>query len=477
MIEQILSGDTQLNRTVRDYEKTVSQLNNDPENQKVLNRFFDLQKDMDNLNGWDVSSQAKTMLTKLGIHDYNQKISQLSGGQKKRVALAEVLMNEADLLLLDEPTNHLDFEMIEWLQEELTKYPSSILFVTHDRYFLNAVSNQIYELYNGSIYTYKGNYGDYLEAKSSREEDEKRSREKAHNLYRTELAWIRRGAQARSTKQKARIDRFNQLDERLSKKVNNDSLEMSFTGSRLGKDVIEIKDGYKVFGDKRILHNFQLLIKPGDRIGIVGKNGSGKSTLLNIIAGRETLDEGERAIGQTVKFAYYTQESVDMDINKRMIEYIRETGDVIHTKDGKTISATQLLERFLFPMHTHGTVIRKLSGGERRRLYLLKLLMEEPNVLLLDEPTNDLDTETLTVLEGFLEEFTGVVITVSHDRYFLDKVCDELLIFQGNGEIERYYGEYTEYLSVAKTEEKKIEEPKVEEKVTKEIERAPSRKS
>ena len=357
--------------------------------------------------------------------------------------------------------------MIEWLQEELVKYPASVLFVTHDRYFLDAVSNRIFELYEGKLYTYKGNYADYLEAKSIREEETIRQREKAENLYRRELAWIRRGAQARSTKQKARIDRFNELDKVVSQKTQNNQVDLSFSGSRLGKDVIEIKDAYKSFDNKQILQNFNLLVKPGDRIGIVGKNGSGKSTLLNMIAGKESLDKGELRLGQTVKLAYYTQESVDMDVNKRMIEYIREAGDVIHTKDGKTISAAQMLERFLFDMHTHGTIIRKLSGGERRRLYLLKLLMEEPNVLLLDEPTNDLDTETLTILEQFLEEFSGVVITVSHDRYFLDKVCDQLLIFQGKGKIDNYFGEYSDYLAESKKKSVKTEVKKEE---TKEIE-------
>jgi len=460
ILEQILSRDTKINQTVRAYETVITQLNHDPENKKLLNRLFDLQKKMDELGGWDVSSRAKTMLTKLGLTDFNEPISHLSGGQKKRVALAEVLMDEADLLLLDEPTNHLDYEMIGWLQDEFAKHPASILFVTHDRYFLDAVSNRIFELYQGSLYEYKGNYANYLEAKAARQEETVRQREKAENLYRKELAWIRRGAQARSTKQKARIQRFEKLEEDIRKKGDMQNLDIAFSGTRLGKDVIEIKEAYKTFGKKTILKGFDLLVKPGDRIGIVGQNGSGKSTFLNIIAGKELLDQGKITIGQTVKLAYYTQESVDMDVNQRMIEYIRETGDVIHTKEGQTISAAQMLERFLFPMHTHGTVIRKLSGGERRRLYLLKLLMEEPNVLLLDEPTNDLDTETLTVLEQFLEEFSGVVITVSHDRYFLDKVCDELLIFQGNGVIDKYVGSYTEYLQmIAGQQEKNVKKP------------------
>ncbi|MCU9593633.1 ABC-F family ATP-binding cassette domain-containing protein [Caldibacillus thermolactis] len=462
VLDQILSTDSPINNTVREYEKIVAALNIDPENDKLLDQYFRLQKAMDDVNGWDISSQAKTILSKLGISDYNQPIRQLSGGQKKRIALAEVLLNKADLLLLDEPTNHLDYAMIEWLQEELVKYPTSILFVTHDRYFLDAVSNRIFELFEGKLYTYKGNYADYLEAKSIREEENARQREKAKNLYRRELAWIKRGAQARSTKQKARIDRFKELDKVVSQKTQTNQVDLSFSGTRLGKDVITIRNGYKSYDNKTILQDFHLLVKPGDRIGIVGKNGSGKTTLLNIIAGKENLDKGDLLLGQTVNIGYYTQESVDMDINKRMIEYIREAGDFIHTKDGKTQSAAQMLERFLFPMNTHRTIIRKLSGGERRRLYLLRLLMEEPNVLLLDEPTNDLDTETLTVLEQFLEEFAGVVITVSHDRYFLDKVCDQLLIFQGEGKIDKFLGEYSDYLAEVKKKSIKAEVKKGE---------------
>lgn len=475
ILEQILSRENEVNQTVRAYETTINQLADQPENEKLLNRLFQLQKKMDELGGWDVSSRVKTILTKLGLTNFNEKIKHLSGGQKKRVALAEVLMDKADLLLLDEPTNHLDYEMIEWLQNELAKHPASILFVTHDRYFLDAVSNRVFELFQGSLYPYKGNYTKYLEAKAIREEETIRKKQKAANLYRRELAWIKRGAQARSTKQKARIDRFEKLAEEVQKKSDNQNLEMAFSGSRLGKDVIEIKDAYKSFGNKKILNGFDILVTPGDRIGIVGQNGSGKSTLLNIIAGKQKLDQGSILIGQTVKFAYYTQESVDMDVNKRMIEYIREAGDVIHTKDGQTITAAQMLERFLFPTFTHGTLIRKLSGGERRRLYLLKLLMEEPNVLLLDEPTNDLDTETLTVLEQFLEDFSGVVITVSHDRYFLDKVCDELLIFQGDGVIDKYYGSYSDYLKscreMEKSKMKVAVEPKQKPKETRPVQK------
>lgn len=457
VLEQVLSADNKHNEVVREYERALTRLNENPNESSVQETYFRAQKLMDELGAWDVSTRAKTYLSKLGIQDYHQKMKHLSGGQKKRVALAEVLMYDADLLMLDEPTNHLDYEMIDWLQEELKKYRKSILFVTHDRYFLDAVSNHIFELFNGELYRYQGNYSNYLEAKAIRAEETAKQMEKAENLYRRELAWMRRGAQARSTKQKARIQRFEQLDESLRNKQDNSNLEIAIGATRLGKDVIELIDASKSFGSMKIIDSFNLLITQSERIGIVGANGSGKSTLLNIISGREKLDAGEIRIGQTVKLAYYTQESIDMDVEKRMIEYIRETKDSIHTSKGQVISAAQLLERFLFPMHTHGTLIRKLSGGERRRLYLLKLLMDEPNVLLLDEPTNDLDTETLTVLEDFLEDYPGVVITVSHDRYFLDKACDTLLVFKGEGEIERYYGSYSEYLSV---KSKKVKEAK-----------------
>jgi ATP-binding cassette subfamily F protein uup len=402
---------------------------------------------MDALDAWNASTNAKTILMKLGIDDFSKKIEELSGGQKKRVALAQVLIAEPDLLILDEPTNHLDFDSVKWLEDYLSRYKGSILLVTHDRYFLDRVTNRMFELDGGNIYSYKGNYAAFLEAKAIREENEAATFEKRKNLYRRELEWIRRGAQARSTKQKARIGRFEELDEKLSSgKPSVEKLDISLNGSRLGKQVFEIKDGSKRYGEKTILDHFDLLVKPGDRIGIIGRNGTGKSTLLNILAGRIPLDKGEYLIGQTVKIAYYTQESEDMDENKRMIEYIKETAQIVETSDGKTISAAQMLERFLFSPFTHGTVIRKLSGGEKRRLYLLKLLMSAPNVLLLDEPTNDLDTQTLTVLEDYLEEFPGVVITVSHDRYFLDKAAEQLLVLQGKGKIDSFYGSYSQYL-------------------------------
>ncbi|MEH7749026.1 ABC-F family ATP-binding cassette domain-containing protein [Neobacillus drentensis] len=447
VLEQVFHGEAPILKLMRSYEKTLLELTSSPNDTKIQEDLFRLQKQMDALNAWDASTNAKSILMKLGIEDFTKRIGEMSGGQKKRVALAQVLIAEPDLLILDEPTNHLDFDSVKWLEDYLSRYSGSILLVTHDRYFLDRVANRMFELDGGQIYSYKGNYAAFLEAKAIREENEAATFEKRKNLFRRELEWIRRGAKARTTKQKARIQRFEELDEKVTNgKPASEKLDITLNGSRLGKQVFELKDASKRFGSRTILNHFNLLVKPGDRMGIIGKNGTGKSTLLNILAKQIPLDEGEFIMGQTVKIAYYTQESEDMDENKRMIEYIKETAEVVNTSDGKTISAAQMLERFLFPPFTHGTPIRKLSGGEKRRLYLLKILMTAPNVLLLDEPTNDLDTQTLTVLEDYLEDFPGVVITVSHDRYFLDKVAEQLLVLQGEGAIESFYGNYTEYL-------------------------------
>ncbi|WP_313800522.1 ABC-F family ATP-binding cassette domain-containing protein [Cytobacillus sp.] len=460
VLAQVFAGDAPVLVLLREYEETLLELNKTPDNQMIQEKLFEQQKKMDALNAWDASTNAKSILTKLGIESFDKKIGELSGGQKKRVALAQSLIQSPDLLILDEPTNHLDYESVKWLEEYLGRYQGALLLVTHDRYFLDRVTNRMFELDGGNLYSYKGNYGAFLEAKAIREENEAATIEKRKNLYRRELEWIRRGAKARTTKQKARIQRFDQLDDQLASVKQSEKLDMSLNASRLGKQVFELKDASKKYEDQIILNSFSLLVKPGDRIGIIGKNGTGKSTLLNILAGKIPLDSGERIIGQTVKIAYYTQESEDMDENKRMIEYLKETAQVVETSDGKTISAAQMLERFLFPSFTHGTPIRKLSGGEQRRLYLLKILMTEPNVLLFDEPTNNLDTQTLTVLEDYLEDFPGVVITVSHDRYFLDKVADQLLVLQGQGQIDSFFGNYSEYL------EKENEKPIVQIKTT-----------
>ncbi|MDQ0245385.1 ATP-binding cassette subfamily F protein uup [Bacillus fengqiuensis] len=461
VIEQVFSGDTPLLRLLKDYEFALYDLEQDSTNETYQERLYKLQQKMDAMNAWETNSSAQAILTRLGITNMRQKMGELSGGQKKRVALAQVLIETPDLLILDEPTNHLDYETVKWLEEYLARYQGALLLVTHDRYFLDAVTNRIFELDKGTLYSYTGNYGAFLEAKALREEQEQATQSKLHNLYRNELAWIRRGAKARTTKQKARIQRFEQLETKLDKS-QSEKLDMSLAGSRLGKKVFEFKAVYKSYDEKVILRDFTHIVKKSDRIGIVGSNGSGKSTLLNMIAGRIQPDSGEVDTGQTVKIAYYTQENDDMNLNQRMIDYIKESAEVIHTTDGKTLSASQMLERFLFPSHTHGTPLRKLSGGEKRRLYLLKLLMTAPNVLLLDEPTNDLDTQTLTVLEDYLEEFPGVVLTVSHDRYFLDKVVDYLLVFEGNGAISTYFGAYTDYLEEKLQKQAQIEStPKV----------------
>jgi len=477
ILDQVFQSDAAIIKLMKAYEEILVQLEANPSNTKIQEKLFALQKRMDAENAWEASTNAKVILSKLGLNDVSRKIEHLSGGQKKRVALAQVLIETPDLLLLDEPTNHLDYETIKWLEGYISKYPKSVLFITHDRYFLDQTATRILELDNGNIYSNPGNYEDFIAAKALREEQEQQAEDKRRNLYRRELAWMKRGAKARSTKQKARKDRFEQLENELGKVSTNADVDIAIQGSRLGKQVFEFKHAYKAFPNQKILEDFNLLVKPGDRYGIVGKNGSGKSTLLNIIAGNIELDAGELSIGQTVKIAYYTQENEQLDENKRIISYIREAGEVIETKHGEKISATQMLERFLFPMHTHGTLIQKLSGGEKRRLYLLKLLMTKPNVLLMDEPTNDLDTATLTVLENYIDEFSGVVISVSHDRYYLDKTATQLLVFKGEGVIEKYYGTYSEYLQEQNEYEKTFtnNKPKIEE-ITKKKEEKPKKK-
>jgi ATP-binding cassette subfamily F protein uup len=455
VIEQLFYKDTPVNKVLRDYEKVLTDLEMRPTDEGLLSTLYDVQQKMDTLQAWDANSNAKAILTKLGITNFYQVIKELSGGQKKRVALAQSLVEMPDLLILDEPTNHLDSDSIEWLEEWLSKYQGSLLFVTHDRYFLNRVANRIIELDQGKLFSYEGNYFDYLEAKAIRMEEEQKSWHKHRQLFKKELEWMRKGAKARTTKQKARIQRFDQL-EQVDSPLQTGKVDLSLSTNRLGKKVIEFTNVSKSFEAKKLIQDFSFLIKPHDRIGIIGRNGTGKSSLLNMVAGSLSPDHGHIEIGPTVKIGYYTQENEEMDLGQRMLDYVKESASVIHTKDGSTVSASQMLERFLFPPSTHGTLIGKLSGGERRRLYLLKILMEEPNVLLLDEPTNDLDTETLTVLEDYLAEYPGVVISVSHDRYYLDKVVDQLLIVEEEGNISTYYGNYSDYLDMKKVEDKKV---------------------
>ena len=445
VLDAVFQGDNALMQTVRNYEKALLRLSevNTTESQR---QFTLAEEAMNKQDAWTADSEAKAILNKLGIDTLDKKISELSGGQIKRVALAQVLIDAPDLLLLDEPTNHLDYEAIQWLEHYLKSYTGSLLMVTHDRYFLDRVTNRIFELSFGKLYEYQGNYEAYLVEKAERDRVAVEQEGKRKQLYKQELAWMRAGAKARSTKQQARINRFEDLKENLHQVQTDGQLEVNIAATRLVKKVLELKDAAYSIEGKTILSDFDLLIQSGERLGITGKNGAGKSTLLNILAGRLPLDSGVFEIGETVRLAYYTQQNEEMDPNKRMIAYLQEAAEEVKQRDGSQISVAEILERFLFPRFMHGTLIGKLSGGEKRRLYLLKLLIQQPNVLLLDEPTNDLDIATLTVLEDYLHEFAGSVITVSHDRYFLDKVAEKLLIFEGNGKIISYFGSIIEYL-------------------------------
>lgn len=463
VLQAVFSGDSPILQLNREYEETVTLLSANPQSEELQNKLFRLQQQMDSEKAWDVNALAKQALTKLGIDMYDQQVTKLSGGQQKRVALAKVLIEPADLYLLDEPTNHLDVQSTEWLQEMVLRLKGAVIFITHDRYFLDEMSTHIYELANQTLYRHTGNYADYLEARAIREEMHAASQDKLRNRYRSELKWIRRGAKARTTKQKARIQRFDELDSKIERGSNEANLELSLATTRLGKKVIEGEKLTKAFGEKVILNNFDFLLQSGDRIGIIGANGYGKSTLLNILAGELEPDSGEVIVGSTVKRVHFKQVLPSMNENQRMIEYIREASNDITDAEGVRYSAAQMLERFLFPLHTHGTPIGKLSGGERKRLHLLRLLMEQPNVLLLDEPTNDLDIETLGVLEDFIEHFPGVVITISHDRFFLDRIAKKLWILDGQGNVEVNLDIYSDYL------EKQSLAQKVEAKVSKEV--------
>lgn len=443
----IYSGDQEVFRVIKRYEQVLAQYTDKPTSNTIFEKFTKAEDEMNRLDAWNTESNIKTILTQLHVDMLDAPINQLSGGQVKRIALAQALLEPADLLLLDEPTNHLDFDSIEWLEKYLADYKGALLLVTHDRYFLDRVTNHIWELSFGHLYEYEGNYAKYVEQKALREQQNEASQEKKYKLYKQELEWIKRGPKARGTKQQARINKFEKLDQDVHapKEIDQD-VEIGLTQQRLGKKVIEIKHLDLQVGGHPIARDFTKLIQAGDRIGITGANGAGKSSFLNAIAGKLPIQGGTIDIGETVKIGYYTQKMEPIPEDKRVINYIKEIGQEVVNRDSEKISVTSLLEQFLFPKFMHGSLIKKLSGGEKRRLYLIKVLMQQPNVLLLDEPTNDLDIATLTVLENYLEHFNGTVLTVSHDRYFLDKVSDQLLIFDGNGQIEQYTGQISDYL-------------------------------
>lgn len=453
VLEAVFQGENEQVKIVRRYEKALLELQLSGDDPAIQKEFERAQEAMTEHDAWLTDTNAKIILQRLGIQELDKKMKELSGGQKKRVGLAQVLIDEPDLLLLDEPTNHLDYQTIEWLEGYLKQYRGSLVMVTHDRYFLDRVSNRIFELAFGQLHEYKGNYEEYLIARSERERVEEDQEGKRKQLFKQELAWMRAGAKARTTKQQARIGRFEELKENLHQVKHTGDIEIDIASQRLGKQVLEIKNGDFTIGQQAILTNFDLLIQANERLGITGENGAGKSTLLNILAQRLPLDHGTLIVGETVRLAYYTQQNEEMNPETRMIAYLQEAAEAVSRKDGSQISIAELLERFLFPRHSHGTKIGKLSGGEKRRLYLLKLLVGQPNVLLLDEPTNDLDIDTLTILEDYLHSFPGAVITVSHDRYFLDKVAEKLLIFEGNAQIRSYYGSINDYLRESSSEE------------------------
>ena len=440
VLDTVLSSDLREMALIREYETLMSDYSE--ENQARLEKVM---AEMDSLDAWSIESEVKTVLSKLGLSDLSQKVGDLSGGLRRRVQLAQVLLNDADLLLLDEPTNHLDIDTIAWLTNFLKSSKKTVLFITHDRYFLDNVATRIFELDQANLIEYQGNYQDYVRLKAEQDERDAAALHKKKQLYKQELAWMRTQPQARATKQQARINRFKDLKGEVHQTVNNDDLEINFETSRIGKKVVNFEHVDFAYEDgKQILSDFNLIMQNRDRIGIVGDNGVGKSTLLNLINGDLVPTAGVLDIGETVRIGYFSQQIKDMDESKRVINYLQEVADEVKTTVGTT-SITELLEQFLFPRSTHGTQIAKLSGGVKKRLYLLKILIEKPNVLLLDEPTNDLDIATLTVLENFLNGFGGPVVTVSHDRYFLDKVANKILAFEEGG-VREFFGNYTDYL-------------------------------
>ncbi|WP_100529298.1 ABC-F family ATP-binding cassette domain-containing protein [Paenibacillus sp. GM1FR] len=444
VLQQVFEGDSMEMKTVREYTETMELLELNSSDPALQERLLRLNQQMEQLQLWQMESEAKSILSKLGIRQFDALMGTLSGGQRKRVALAAALIHPCELLILDEPTNHIDNDSVVWLEQYLQKRRGALLMITHDRYFLDRVANVMLELDHGRLFRYEANYTRFLELKAEREEREASSEQKRKNLLRTELAWIRRGAKARTTKQKARIDRFEQLKDQQGVQRSG-SLEVSVGSTRLGKKILEIEHLSKSVGGRTLIEDLSYIAVPGDRVGIVGPNGSGKSTLLQMISGKLEPDAGVVDVGPTVNLGYFTQEHQEMDESLRVIEYIKEVAENVKTADGSLITASQMLERFLFTPASQWTPISRLSGGEKRRLYLLRVLMAAPNVLLLDEPTNDLDIQTLAVLEDYLDDFPGVVFVVSHDRYFLDRTVDKVLSFEGNGAVRVHVGDYSEY--------------------------------
>lgn len=443
VLEQVFKAESKELNLLGRYQDLLKKLEKEYSD-KVNDELIKVQEQIDTMNLWDLENDAKAVLTKLGIDNFDQKVSELSGGQKKRISLASALITPCELLVLDEPTNHLDSDTIDWLEEYLNSRKGSLLMITHDRYFLDRVTNRILELDKGRLFSYEGNYTLFLEKKMDRLQLESSMEDKRQNLIRNELKWVKRGARARTTKQKARLQRFDELVNREVIK-EDEKIDISVASSRLGKKIIEIKNISKSFDGKKVIDDLEYTLARTDRIGIVGKNGLGKSTLINILNGKLQPDSGTVEIGETVKIGCFSQDDSHMDPNMKAIDYIKEESDYITTADGTKITASMMCERFLFNGTLQHTMIEKLSGGERRRLHLLRVLMGAPNVLLLDEPTNDLDIETLSRLEDYLDEFDGVVITVSHDRYFLDRICNKIFAYEGNGRIFIFTGNYSDY--------------------------------
>lgn len=471
ILEQIFQGESEYMQTLREYEHLLSEIEGETADEMTQKKFLALSERMDQLDMWQVESEAKAILTKLGIRDFNKKVGSLSGGQKKRIALAGALIRPCNLLILDEPTNHLDNDTIDYLEEILRDKKCGLIMVTHDRYFLDRVTNKIVELDSGDLYKYEGNYTTFLEQKLLRESITQKEKEKQYALYKNELKWMQKGVEARRTKQKARKERFMQLKQNISYD-KEEQLEINLSVSRLGKKIMELDKVTKRYEDKTIIDSFSYVIVKEDRIGIIGKNGAGKSTLLNIMASKVDIDSGKIDIGETVKIGYYSQENKELNENLRVIDYIKEKREYIKMQDGTMVSAAKMLEQFLFDPRMHYTPISRLSGGEKRRLYLLGVLIDDINMLLLDEPTNDIDIQTLTVLEEYIDNFDGPVIIVSHDRYFLDKVSEKIFEFQDNGRIISYPGNYSDY--IVKKKENTSDTVKVNEKKEKQTERKQS---